>query len=272
MYQVETDSWLVPVGDGARGAATLLCMPYAGAGAQAFRPLAAALPGIRVIAVELPGRGRRVREPAATSLGPLADAIAEAVLDSVADAGPERVTDSCLVYGHSMGALLAFELAHRLVERNGRAPAHLVVSGCAPPRAPRPAARLRHRLDDDELVRELVALGAAPEPWAEPEIRAVALPPLRADLAMAELFAYTSRPPLGCPITAVAGERDTDAPTRTMYGWFEETTAGFKVRTVPSGHYMLESHLADAAAVIGECLGVRPGRAPTAPATRSRRA
>ncbi|WTW99338.1 alpha/beta fold hydrolase [Streptomycetaceae bacterium NBC_01309] len=261
---MDAECWLVPLADAAPGAATLLCLPYAGAGAQAYRPLAAALTGVRILSVELPGRGRLIQEPLIASIGPLADAVADMLTGAreagkaageAVGAGPgtgaASAVEGLVLYGHSMGALLAFEVAHRLAGRSGPAVAHLVVSGCAPPQARRPAARPRHELSDDDLVAELVALGADPEPWSEPEIRALMLPTVRADLAAAELYAYTSRPPLRCPVTAVAGVHDPEALPGVTAGWSAESGGGFVLHTLPAGHYLLDTHLADVAAIVG---------------------
>ncbi|ANW16922.1 thioesterase [Streptomyces clavuligerus] len=233
----------MPLADGgpgpsAVGRVTLVCCPYAGAAPTAFLPLGRALagaaPGVRVLVAQLPGRGRRVREPLESSLTALADSLAAVV---AAEPGP------VVLYGHSMGALLAYAVARAV------RPAHLAVSGCCPPGAPRPAGPW-HTRSDEELVAGMVRLGAAREPFADPDIRALALPVLRADLRAAERWAPEPGPPLDCPVTAVAGDRDPEAPPRTVSGWAWLTRGGYRRETLHGGHFLVEECLPELAAVL----------------------
>ncbi|MFI2378290.1 thioesterase II family protein [Streptomyces sp. NPDC018964] len=225
---------------------TLVCCPYAGAAPTAFLPLARTLAADRlpvtVVAAQLPGRGRRVREPFAPSLHALAGPLAAAVA---------HLPGPLVLYGHSMGALLAHAVAAALPS----APAELVVSGSRPPGAPLPEG-VRPWADrtDEDLVAGLVRLGAPAEPFADPEIRALALPVLRADLRAAALHRPAPGPPPACPVTAVAGLRDEEAPPEAVAGWAAYTAGGFSRHTLDGGHFLVEECLPGLAGLLGEVI------------------
>lgn len=220
--------WLVPLG-ASDGAVTLVCLPYAGGRPGVFGPLARALDGVRVLGAQLPGHGTRLQEAPLASVPDIVDGLAKAVADAVR---PPYV-----VMGHSMGGLVGVELIRAL--QDDLPPAHFVVSACRAPAAPG-YGEPWHRLDDDDLVAALIALGADPEPLAIPELRQFALPMLRADLEAVETFDRGPRPALRCPITAISGTRDPDAAPELMEGWAREAAAGFRLRAVDGGHFLLE--------------------------------
>ncbi|WP_433256793.1 thioesterase II family protein [Streptosporangium sp. CA-135522] len=222
----------------------LLCLPYAGAGAGVFHPWPAALaPGVEVLGVQLPGRENRIVEPAEIDLAELADAVADA---AVADGRPYAL------YGHSLGARLAFEVT-RLLRRTGAPlPARLYMG----------AARAPHlqgsdtfdglsRVSDDELVARVVAGGGVPEAVAgEPELLELLLPTLRADFTWLDDYVYRSEPPLPVPITAFAGTLDRAVSVEQMAGWERHTTAGFVLHHVEGGHFFLQDRLDDLIALL----------------------
>ncbi|MER6911881.1 alpha/beta fold hydrolase [Streptomyces sp. NPDC000594] len=239
-------SWLMSLvesGSGVPGAGrvTLVCCPYAGAAPTAFLPLARALadqgpwPGLRVLAAQLPGRGRRIREAPARSLDALAGPLAGAL---AAEEGP------LVLYGHSMGALLAYAVARTV------RPAHLVVSGSRPPGV-RGAGEPWHLRSDEELVAGMVRLGASAAPFDDPGIRALALPVLRADLRATELWDPEPGPPLASPVTAVAGARDAEAPPGAVSGWSRLTGGAYRQEELDGGHFLLEECLPELAGVLG---------------------
>jgi medium-chain acyl-[acyl-carrier-protein] hydrolase len=208
----------------------LVAFSHAGGGPAAFHSWTDALaPGVELWRVTLPGRAGRRREPFAREWLPLVDDLGAAVARAV----PPPVA----LFGHSLGALLAFEVGRWLTEACVP-PVRLIVSGRAAPDVPvtvdLPAA-------DEDLVREASALaGGVPDSvLACPEALALFLPILRADLQLANAYALRSRVVLPCPITAMAGDADPIAPPSTLPGWAVHTSAGYEACMLPGGHFFL---------------------------------
>jgi surfactin synthase thioesterase subunit len=215
----------------------LYCLPHAGGAASAYRDWSQHLPGwLEVVAVQLPGRENRLAEPAVIS--------PEATAAAVAADLSERPDRSVVLFGHSMGALLAFEVARLLARDDRTAPAWLFVSGSDHPTAAPRTGPLLAALPDPELLAWAVALGGMPA-WvaAEPQMRELALPVLRADCGWLENHVYRPAPPLACPITALAGEADPHVGAAGLEAWRAETTAAFRVRRHRGGHFYAESAL-----------------------------
>lgn len=210
----------------------LLCFPYAGGGTQVFRDWQARLPaGIGVTAVRLPGREQRFREPAFGSWSAALSALVEAVAPE-ADRGPYAL------FGHSLGARLAYELTHRLEAAGHRRPEVLVVSACRAPGVP-PRTAPMHAMDGPTLAARLREMDGVPaEVLASPAIMALMEPVLRADLRLAETW-EPSPGAVGAPILAMCGDRDDIAPYEDVLGWRDHTTAAFAIRSFPAGHFFL---------------------------------
>lgn len=206
-------------------------------------------------AVELPGRGRRLLEAPFTRAEPLVAALADVL---------EPLTQQpYALFGHSMGALLAFELAHELRCRERSAPRRLFVSGRRAPYLP-PARRGLHLLPDAELLDEVRGMDGTPqEVFAEPELVQLLLPALRADFALCDAYAYVPRPPLDCPITALGGSADPGVPPDTLDGWRAHTTAEYRQHVLPGGHFYLQDAASTVARLIADDLGAGAARAVT---------
>ena len=239
------DSWLVSLAS-SPGAVTLVCLPYAGARPGVFLPLARAFSDLNVLAVQLPGHGRRIRERPLTSMAEIVAGLAPVV--------SRAVQGKFVLFGHSMGALVGVELARALQDVGASEPDRFIASAC---RAPSHLSKDRfwHDLSDDELAATLVKLGAEPEGLEHEELRQLAFPSLRADLEAIETYDPGQKPPLRCPITAVAGTEDPDAKPELMAGWEQETTGGFRMTTIAGGHFLLEERLADMVNVVRDVLG-----------------
>ncbi len=217
-----------PTARPAGGATRLFCFPHAGAGASTYRDWAARLgPDVDCLPVQLPGRETRIAESPVEDLDEMVSAI-EPVL--AAYGGPRFA-----LFGHSMGALIAFAAAHRLRDA-GAEPVHLFVSGSAAPQRSR-ASRRWHELSDRALLDRLTELGGMPAGvLAEPELCELLLPILRADVTLCERYRYQPRPLLSIPITALAGASDTmlEGP---LAEWAAETAAPFTERIFPGDHF-----------------------------------
>jgi surfactin synthase thioesterase subunit len=219
----------------------LFCLPYAGAGASAYRGWPAAFgPRVEVVAVQLPGRENRIREPLELDPAAIAAAIA-----SVADR-------PFAIFGHSLGGRLGFEVIKEL-RRSGRPQPQRFYPSAS--RAPDqtfdgPLDGLS-RLDDVALLDRLGGAGGFPaQVLAEPELMALILPVLRFDLAWTDAYRYRPEPPLAMPLTAFAGELDRGVPPEHVEGWQRQSAAGGAMHVLPGGHFFLHEHLAQVAGVI----------------------
>ncbi|MFE7117699.1 thioesterase II family protein [Streptomyces sp. NPDC057654] len=210
----------------------LFCLPHAGGSAAGFRPWKRRVAAhVRVHPVELPGRGARWDEPPPARLAALVADLAARVR-AEAD-GPY------LLYGHSFGALLAYELAHALRPGPGE-PAVLLVSGRNGPGVPHPALPL-HALPRERLIERLRTLDGVPAALAgKPELIEPFLPVLRADARLAELYRRGRHPVLNCPVHVFAGDRDPLVDPAGLSRWAEETTARCEVQTAPAGHMVTD--------------------------------
>lgn len=205
----------------------LVCVPYAGGSASLFRGWERSLPaGVQVLAVQLPGRAERWREPRVTRF----DAVVDAITASLGAVAGEPLA----FFGHSLGAVVSYEVARRLRD-HGREPLQLFVASCS---APLPGRRLPSLsgLDDGALRTELARLGVQDEALAEPELMEVLLPLLRSDFAIADGYRNLGGEALSCPITACRGDGDTLVPPSHAAEWGRCTTGPFRLKTLVGRH------------------------------------
>ncbi|MGA4851326.1 thioesterase II family protein [Streptomyces sp. G5(2025)] len=227
----------------------LLCFPHAGGSASAYHALSAAVSGsVEPLIVQYPGRQDRFGEPFAAG----ADEIVDAVLGELASEEAEPLA----LFGHSMGALLAFETARRL-EREGRPPVALFLSGRAAPSLPGRAVGKRavRDMDDTELIGVVRKLaGTAEELLASPEMLSIFLPPMRADYQIVEEYVYRDGPRLSCPVVVLTGDDDPRVTPDEARAWESETRGGFSCHVLAGGHFFLDGHLPYVAGVIASSL------------------
>jgi medium-chain acyl-[acyl-carrier-protein] hydrolase len=219
--------------DTPQAALRLVCLPYAGGGSAVYHRWRPAMPqGVELVPVCLPGREGRVGEPVAPDL--------TAVAIQVADGIAPQLDRPYVLLGHSMGAWLAFELARELRRRNARLPELLVVAASAAPDAPRSAEPL-NTLPDDQFVNRLRQRfdGIPPAVRDNPELLALVLPMLRADVRLVETYQYQPEPPLDVEVLALGGTEDPSVSAAELAGWRKHTTAKFSVRLLPGGHFFL---------------------------------
>jgi len=208
----------------------LLCFPSAGAGAVSYRQwLNAFPPHVEVIPVELPGRGARLKEKPFTDVQALARTLAPDLVS--------LMNEPYALFGHSLGALLAFEVACAA----DKAPVHLFVSAHRAPDC-RYTAQALYGLPDAALCQELRRLGGMPEVLLrEPGVMSLLLPAIRADLEMTETYICDPAPRvLPCPVTAYAGIGDERAPMAQMEGWSRRTDQCFRLHGLEGGHFYLQ--------------------------------
>ncbi|MGY1897520.1 thioesterase II family protein [Nocardia gipuzkoensis] len=227
----------------------LLCFPPGGGSATAYRDLTQRFgPGVAVFAVQYPGRQDRLGEDPITDLVALADRIAREVLAQGRVAGLS-------LFGHSMGATVAFETARRL-ERAGQPVTTLFVSGRPAPTFEE-TGRL-HLASDDDLIGDLVRLAADPAPLemlrTEPSLAELVLPAVRADYRAVETYRYQPGEPLRAGIAALVSTEDPTMRPEQADEWRAHTGAGFDRATFPGGHFYLDQHAAEVAGFISRHL------------------
>jgi surfactin synthase thioesterase subunit len=210
----------------------LFCLPYAGGGASVYRTWLGRFPAeVEVCCVQLPGRENRMMEPPFTAMEPLVQALAEGLHASL-----DR---PFALFGHSMGALIAYELARHLRRRYGLAPQHLFVSACHAPEIP--DAKLWHSLSEQELLAELRLIPGFPaEILAHATLMQLLLPVIRADAAVTETYVYRPAEPLDVPLTVFASEQDEIIPWDSVDPWRGHTRAAFELHLVEGHHLYLQ--------------------------------
>lgn len=213
-----------------RDECALFCLPYAGGDSTAFWHWRHTLPAaVRVQFVELPGRDGRTADPGPISPRELAATIAA------------RAHTAYAIYGHSMGARLAFETVRELVRLGGPRPLRLYVGAAHPPHLPEPLARLAHATEDDFVDQLILRAGAPAALREDPEVRAALLPALRADLEWLKQYRYRHDTPLTMPLVAFAGTHDREVAADVMLGWARHTSASFRLHTIAGDHLFIRT-------------------------------
>lgn len=231
--------------------ARLVCLPHAGGSATFFLPVAAALsPGVDVVAIQYPGRQDRRTEPPIDDIGLLADQI-----HGILQRQPEL---PLLLFGHSMGAIIGFELARRL-DASGHGPARLIASGRRGPATFRDEKV--HLRDDAGIIAELRKMsGTASSVLGDDEMMRAALPALRADYRAAETYTCPPDVTVNCPITALTGDSDPKTTLDEAKAWAKHTTGAFDLHVYAGGHFFLTDHAETIIALITEHLRAIPAR------------
>lgn len=247
-------SWIVRLRPRPNARLRLFCFPYAGSGASVFRGWGQALPPeIECCPVQPPGREGRLGEAPYRRVSELAEAAA---------AGLQPHLDKPFAFfGHSLGALVCFELARRLRREQGLLPLHLFVSACRAPQRPDPHPAL-HALPDArfiEAVRERYDAIPA-EVVGHAELLELLLPTLKADFEAFETYRHASDAPLDCPVSCFGGVDDRFATRDELSDWREQTESFFRIKLFPGGHFYLQAFEAELLAELTADLTGVPSR------------
>jgi medium-chain acyl-[acyl-carrier-protein] hydrolase len=223
----------------------LFCFPYAGAGASVFFTWPSQLPpDVELAAVQPPGREARLSEKPYSDMMELVEKLGE-VLEP-------HMNVPFAFFGHSNGAIMAFELARKLRREGRRMPLHLFLSG-------RMASHIAnrhppiHALPEPEFSNQLRRLEGTPEEILQnAEIMALITPLLRADFSLAETYAYRPEAPLDVPISAYGGSGDPDVSPEDVEAWGQHTAGPFRSRIFSGGHFFLNTERAAVLQELGE--------------------
>ena len=212
----------------------LFCIPHAGGSASTFRDWPHRLPScVEVWGIQLPGRESRFEELPYTQLLDLVKALANAI-------GPCADVPFAL-FGHSMGALIAFALARELRRLQLPNPVHLIVSGRRAPQLPNNGPPI-HNLPKEQFLQEVSEFnGMMDEVFQHEELRELLLPVLRADFKMCETYEYVADEPLDCSISVFGGMQDDDVSRDDLTAWRQQTRRAFDIKTFPGDHFYLHT-------------------------------
>jgi medium-chain acyl-[acyl-carrier-protein] hydrolase len=213
----------------------LFCFPHAGKGASVFIPWSKGVPAeVELCAIQLPGRETRLREKPFARIAPLVQVL-KGILQPA-------FSLPFAFFGHSMGALIAFELVRELRKQNEPTPFHLFVSARRAPQIPEPHPPVSH-LPDSEFIEEVQhRFDGIPEAiLRDAELLPLLLPGLRADFEIVESYHYRQEPPMDCPITAFGGFQDSDTLPLELEAWQAQTLHRFRMKMFSGNHFFLQS-------------------------------
>ncbi|OON73467.1 thioesterase II family protein [Streptomyces tsukubensis] len=234
----------------------LVCFPHAGGAAGTYTALSKELaPDTEVLGVQYPGRQDRAAEKGVGDIHELAAGVVEELVPLLDDR-------PLALFGHSMGALVAYETARLLEHEHGAPAAMLFASGRRAPSRRREGERKIHLKDDQGLVEELRALGGTDERLlAEPALLEVILPPVRADYRAVETYRHRPGPEPRCPFTVLVGDEDPRTTMEEVDDWRLHTDGACTVEVFPGGHFFVLDRTQEIAALVSARLR---GLAPTA--------
>ena len=243
---LKPNRWIKCVSSRPNARLRLFCFHYAGGNAFVFRRWAeSAIDGVDVYALELPGRGTRMVEPAFEQMEPLVRELKAVLLP--------HLTQPFAFFGHSMGAAIAYELLQAL-RQHDLSPSVFFVSGHRAPHIPDPDPPI-HALPKADFLDALRRYSGTPEAVLQnAELMALLLPTLRADFALLEAYTYQPHPPLDCAIAAFGGSEDWRASADDLAAWREHTRASFSLQMFPGAHFFIDSARSSLLQVIAAAL------------------
>jgi len=214
---------------------TLFCIPYAGGTKYSYRKYEAIAPKfIKLVPLEYPGRGTRLREPLMTDIDELVDDLFRQVKDLIGDEGYS-------IYGHSMGGLVGCLLTRKLTIELRKPPVHLFITGTSGPSAPN-RKESRHLLEKVEFLEEIKKFEGCPKEFFDDEEMVDFFEPIiRADFQASETYVHNAMEPLDVPITVITGSEE-DMEIRDIRLWQQETRRVVDFKCLPGSHFFIFQH------------------------------
>lgn len=231
--------WFITSQQKIPGSLKLFAVPYAGRGASLYYPWRALVPQwIELVAVQLPGREARLQETTINRIEPLIAQLSNAILTEIN--GPYAL------FGHSMGALVCFELTRRLRELGAPLPSALALSGHQSPTLPRTESPLHMMSDADFIAAMQERYDGIPQAVLDrPELLQLLLPTLRRDIEALEHFRFAAGAPLPVPFLLYGGTEDAQTYGERLDAWRELTSGPVTLRRFPGGHFYLQENPAE---------------------------
>jgi medium-chain acyl-[acyl-carrier-protein] hydrolase len=229
------DGWIFQYKRSPQAPFRLFCFPYAGGVASLFRPWSDALwPEVEICCIQLPGRENRVAEPPYTRMAPLVQTLAQAI--------HPYLDKPFGFFGHSMGALISFELARQLRRRNDRLPVRLCIAAHGAPHLLVPSTRQMMNCLPPEMFKEVLRYEGVSEHVLQNEVLMQSLlPTLQADFELCDTYVYTDEPPLESPFSIFGGLQDTRTSIASLEAWRTQSSKACSLRMLPGSHFFLHS-------------------------------
>lgn len=240
---VRASRWFSVLNERRNASVRMFCFPYAGGGANLYRPWQRDLHAdVEVVAVQPPGRGTRMQEPPIRSVQAMVDAIVPDIIP--------LMDRPCIFFGYSMGGAIAFEVG-RALQRMGRSRLELFIAAArrGPTRLPlRPPI---HDLPQDEFIERLRTYGATPtEVLENADLLSFILPTIRADFSLSETYRYEDNGLLRCRSLVLGSKSDPYVPWDDLLAWQEAIADECSVREIGEGHFFIHSHADSLAAEV----------------------
>ncbi|MEM8637300.1 MAG: thioesterase domain-containing protein [Cyanobacteria bacterium P01_G01_bin.54] len=231
-FTADWDDWLIEIKPNPTATCRLFCLPYNGGSITAFDTWPEALPEtVAVYGIQLPGGVDRRHEAPL----PTIDAVVQALVPPLLP----YLDRPFALYGHSLGALVAFELACAMRQTGDRQPLHLFVGAWGTPHLPNPYPHLQHHTDAEIIAQILPLVDVPPTILSHAKTMQVLLPLLKTGAQLHEDYQYAPRDPLDCPISALRGEADQVITTAAIQAWQQHTCKGFQAQVFPGNHLFL---------------------------------
>lgn len=215
---------------------TLFCLPFAGGNKYSYRDfLEKAPPFLKIVTLDYPGRGSRMKEPLLSDINDLTDDLYKQIIPQIGE-------DTYSIYGHSLGGLMTYLLTKKLIDNGFKAPCHLFITGTTGPSALSRIEKKRYLLNKEEFIEEIRELDGMPEEILNSEELLYYFEPiLRSDFKISENYVHQQTQPLNIPITVITGTEE-DMELEDIRLWQKETSHLVDFKRMPGKHFFIFQH------------------------------